>query len=231
MNASALQFRHAALPSTHAAHELDVASLTDTAARAELEALSDEELVVRARHRDGDAARECLEVLYGRNYAKVARWCLRVCGDTDRAAEAAQEVFLRVHEKLGTFRMDSRFSTWLYAVTRSVAINRSIAARRRSSLSADPEQHSEPRSQEPPIDEVTAETQIAARLRQAIRDDLEPLEARVLYLHHVHGLTLRTITDHLDLTNKSGAKAYLVAAQRKLQRHFGRWLQSQSPRG
>lgn len=231
MNVSALQFPHAIQLPSRAAHERAVVSLSATTDRAVLEALSDEELVVRSRHREGEAARECLAILYGRHYSKVARWCLRVCGDTDEAAEAAQEVFLRVHEKLDTFRMDSRFSTWLYMVTRSVAINRSVATRRRTSLSVDPEQQSEPRSPERPIDEVTAGAQIAERMRQAIRDDLDPLEARVLYLHHVHGLTLRTITEQLNLTNKSGAKAYLVGAKRKLRNRFGRWLQSQSSRG
>ena len=37
----------------------------------------------------------------------------------------------------------------------------------------------------------------------------EPLEARVVYLHHVDGLSLPAITALLDLHNKSGAKAYL----------------------
>jgi len=195
---------------------------------AELEALSDEELIVRSRHREGEVARDCLAILYRRHYAKVARWCLRVCGDPDRAADAAQEVFLRVHERLDTFRVESRFSTWLYTVTRRVAIDRSIAASRLSAASADLEWPAELQSGERAIDQVAASAQIAQRLRRAIREDLDPLEARVLYLHHVHGLTLRTITEHLELTNKSGAKAHLVAARRKLQRRFGRWLANQS---
>jgi len=195
---------------------------------AELEALTDEELIVRSRHREGDAARDCLAILYRRHYAKVARWCLRVCGDSDRAADAAQEVFLRVHERLDTFRVESRFSTWLFTLTRRVAIDRSVAASRLGSLTVDSERQAELQSQEQAIDEATAGAEIAARLRRAIRRDLEPLEARVLYLHHVHGLSLPTITEHLGLTNKSGAKAHLVAARRKLRRRFGRWLDSQS---
>ena len=228
MSVSTLEFPYVIPLLSSAEHTRALGPVSDTTERTGLEALSDEELIVRSRHREGEAARECLAILYRRHYAKVARWCLRVCDDAE-AADAAQEVFLRVHERLDTFRMESRFATWLYTVTRSVAINRSRAATRRRSVSVDPEQQPEPRSPERAIDEVAAGTQIAERLRQTIRDDLDPLEARVLYLlHHVHGLTLRAITGHLHLTNKSGAKAYLVAAQRKLRRRFGRWLESQS---
>jgi hypothetical protein len=39
-------------------------------------------------------------------------------------------------------------------------------------------------------------------------------------LHYHEGLTLPAIGRLLGLTNRSGAKAYLVAAKRKLRRHF-----------
>ena len=58
------------------------------------------------------------------------------------------------------------------------------------------------------------------QLRQKIAADLEPLEARILHLHFVDGLTLAAIDQLLELGNKSGARAYLVSAKRKLQRSF-----------
>ena len=86
-----------------------------------LDRLTDEELIARAR-REAGGADACLAELYRRYYSKVAAWCLRIGGDRQEAADLAQEVFLRVHERLGSFRGDSRFSTWLYTVTRSVVI-------------------------------------------------------------------------------------------------------------
>ena len=50
--------------------------------------------------------------------------------------------------------------------------------------------------------------------------DLDPLEAQVVYLHYVDGLSLPAITELLDCRNKSGAKAYLVGGMRKLRRRF-----------
>jgi len=192
-----------------------------------LDRLSDEELIERAR-REASRADACLAELYRRYYPKVAAWCLRINGDREEAADLAQEVFLRVHERLGTFRGASRFSTWLYTVTRSVAINRGMAARRRETDPLDEEGAPEPVEPSPGADELAEKGQILAAFRDAMERDLEPLEAKVLYLHYVDGLPLAGITDLLKLENKSGAKAYIVSGGRKLKRRFGRWLDRQS---
>ena len=193
-----------------------------------LSRLSDEELIERARREGGAQADACLAVLYRRYYPKVAAWCLRINGDRQEAADLAQEVFLRVHQRLASFRGDSRFSTWLYTVTRSVAINRGIAARRRETDPLDEEGAAEPVEPAPGADEVVARDQILQAFRAAMERDLEPLEAKVLYLHYVDGLPLAGITDLLRLENKSGAHAYIVSGGRKMKRRFGRWLACQS---
>jgi RNA polymerase sigma-70 factor (ECF subfamily) len=196
-----------------------------------LDHLSDEELIGKARREAGADADTCLALLYQRYYPKVAAWCLRFCGDRQEAADLAQEVFLRVHQRLGSFRGDSRFSTWLYTVSRSVAINRGVAARRRQAEPWDEEGMPEPVEPSPGADEQAATSEILAAFRAAMERDLEPLEAKVLYLHFVDGLPLGGITEMLELQNKSGAKAYVVSGGRKLKRRFGRWLARQSARG
>jgi RNA polymerase sigma-70 factor, ECF subfamily len=196
----------------------------------DLERLSDEELIERVRRVPAEAD-ACLALLYRRYYPKVAAWCLRIGGDRQEAADLAQEVFLRIHERLGSFRGDSRFSTWLYTVTRSVVINRGVAARRRQADPLDEEGAPEPVEPSPGADEMVEKDQILRELRSAMERDLEPLEAKVLYLHYVDGLTLPAITDLLELDNKSGAKAYIVSGGRKLKRRFGRWLARQSAGG
>lgn len=180
----------------------------------------DDEDLVRAALEGGAAVEPCLGELYRRHRGRVTAWCVRVCGNRDEAADLVQEVFLRVQERLATFRFESRFTTWLYLVTRSVAINRGISERRRRGLSLDDESIAEPVADETPIDERLATAELGENLRQAIAQTLEPTEAKVLYLHYVDGLTLPAIGELLGLTNKSGAKAYIVGAKRKLKRHF-----------
>jgi RNA polymerase sigma-70 factor (ECF subfamily) len=206
---------------------LDLPALGKLADSMDFDRFSDEELIARIRQ-EGEEADACREVLFERYYSKVSYWCLKVCGNRQRAGDLAQEVFLRVHERLHTFRLESRFSTWLYTVTRRTAINRGQAERRREALSLDHESMPEPNDPSRDAEDMAENREIGLELRRAMERDLEPLEARVLYLHFVDGLTLPAITELLDLQNKSGAKAYIVNGKRKLQRKFGRWLSRQS---
>ncbi len=188
--------------------------------------LSDEQLITAASASGDGGAAAARDALFARYHRQVAAWCLRFCGNRDDAADLAQEVFLRVHERLGSFRGESRFSTWLYTVARRVAINRGEAARRRQADSLD-EAAAEPADPNPDAETVVGNAEVAAALRDAMRDDLDPLEAKVLYLHYVDGMTLPAITELLALPNRSGAKAYVVGGRRKLERRFGAWLARQ----
>jgi tRNA A37 threonylcarbamoyladenosine dehydratase len=49
-----------------------------------------------------------------------------------------------------------------------------------------------------------------------IVDTLDSTEAKVMMLHYGQELPLNTVSRMLGLTNKSGAKAYVVSARRKL---------------
>lgn len=183
-----------------------------------MRSLSDEDLVARYLA-DPERERRCLEVLCERYYQKVARWCLRVCGSHQEAADLAQEVFLRVQQRLHLFRGESRFSTWLYTVTRHLAINRGVAERRRAAAPLEPHHAERPDTGESAL-QAAQRRQLGALARRAMREELDPLEGQVFTLHYLHGLTLESITRLLGLANRSGAKAHLVRGQRKLKKYF-----------
>ena len=185
-----------------------------------VDAQSDEQLVERAKLEPASAS-ACFEELYKRYHAKVAAWCLRMSGDREEAADTAQEVFLRIHSRLHTFRGESRFSTWLYQVARSVAINRGEYAARRKADSLDEEGAPEIAAELLDLDASLDRAELSNRLREAMARDLSVLEGKVLILHFVHGWTLGQITERLALDNKSGAKAYIVNGLRKLKAGFG----------
>ena len=196
----------------------------------QLESMTDDQLVSQIRDGGPEESRRCREELFSRFYPKVAGWSMKWTRNRDEALDLTQEVFLRVQQKLGTFRGQSRFSTWLYTVTRSVSINRGIAMRRTAAISLEQESLPEPVDPSRTADDIAAERQIAHRFRQAMERDLEPMEAQILYLHHVDGMTLPAITSVLGLENKSGAKAFIVSGKRKLERRFGKWLRVQTTR-
>jgi RNA polymerase sigma-70 factor (ECF subfamily) len=182
---------------------------------------SDEDLLERARCAAAEERAQLLEQLYRRHYGTVAGWCLAITRNEADAEELSQEVFLKAHRAIDSFRGDSRFTTWLYVITRRAALDRAQGAQRR-------ERHSVPLDGELASLMVPPEAlrgcerrQAADTLRRAVRDHLDPLEAKALWLHYGSGLTLPAITSLLDLRNRSGAKALLVSALRKLRRHLG----------
>lgn len=70
-------------------------------------------LVTRAREGDADAFAMIFQV----HKTRVYSLCLRMTNNAAEAEDLAQEAFLQVFRKLGTFRGDSALSTWLYRIT------------------------------------------------------------------------------------------------------------------
>ncbi len=83
--------------------------------------LSDEQLMARLVVPEVEGA---LSTLYDRYSRTVFGVGLRLLGDRSLAEELVQEVFLKVWRSSRTFNPSrGSFSTWLYRVTRSVAID------------------------------------------------------------------------------------------------------------
>ena len=88
-----------------------------------------EERRLVSRAQAGDMA--AFEELYRRNVGRVYALCMRMAGDASLAEELAQDVFVRAWERLGTFRGESAFSSWLHPLTVNVALSERRARRRR----------------------------------------------------------------------------------------------------
>jgi RNA polymerase sigma-70 factor, ECF subfamily len=83
--------------------------------------LSDEQLMARLSGPEVEAA---ISTLYDRYSRTVFGVGLKILGDRSLAEELVQEVFLKVWRSSGTFDPSrGSFSTWLYRVTRSVALD------------------------------------------------------------------------------------------------------------
>jgi RNA polymerase sigma-70 factor (ECF subfamily) len=74
--------------------------------------LDEQTLVVRAQ--EGDV--RSFEVLARRHQAALYRLAVRVMGDPGEAEDALQEALLDAWRRIGRFRGDSAFSTWMYRV-------------------------------------------------------------------------------------------------------------------
>lgn len=185
--------------------------------------LGDEELIFRFRSGDGPPRNDpYLNELFSRYSERVAAWCWRHTGDRELATDLAQEIFLRVFERLDSFEGNARFSTWLYTVARNHCLN-SVKAR-----AVRKEDAMEPIVVEPLDEAAPSAEQVLIRrgrvdeMRRLMRDELDETEQRVMVMHYGEELSLDAVTRALGLENTSGAKAFIVSARRKLQRALER---------
>jgi len=61
--------------------------------------------------------REAFEELYHRHFRRVYALTLRMTSNPSTAEDLTQEVFIHLFNKIGSFRGDSAFTTWLHRMT------------------------------------------------------------------------------------------------------------------
>src|SRR5436190_18035222 len=167
-----------------------------------------------ARAAAGD--RGAFERLYRLHVNRVFSLCARMVADRTRAEELTQDVFVRVWEKLGLFRGESSFGTWLHRLTVNVVLNaRKSEGRSRSRFEDDDEGNGVdalPARPLAPGDRMDLEAAIAK---------LPPGARRVFTLHDVEGYKHEEIAEMLGVT--SGAtKAQLHRARLLLREALNR---------
>ena len=112
---------------------------------------SERKFIERLARRDERAFNELVE-LYE---ARVFRLLLRMLGRRDEAEDMAQEVFVQIFKAVGTFRGDSKLSTWIYRVSVNLCKNRMKYLARRHT---DGEDELEPVAERAALDEAKGVT-------------------------------------------------------------------------
>lgn len=87
---------------------------------------SDEELMRRTQGGD----RQAFALLYERYSASVLSYLYRMLGSVEDVESIGQEVFLRAFRFAPTYKYPQKFSTWLFTITRNLAINQSRRKKR-----------------------------------------------------------------------------------------------------
>jgi RNA polymerase sigma-70 factor (ECF subfamily) len=111
--------------------------LATSGTRGSWEGTSTGALVEKAQSGDSHA----FEALYRRLVGRVYALCLRMARDAQRAEELTQDVFVRAWEQLGSFRGESKFTTWLHRLAVNVVLQDGRSKGRREAreeLTADP---------------------------------------------------------------------------------------------
>jgi len=154
------------------------------------------------------------ERLYRDNERKVFALCLRMSSDGALAEELTQEVFVRAWRKLGSFRGDSAFSSWLYPLTVNVALSERRSRRRRDArIFATDDPASLEKAPGTPRPEAGFDLQKAMAA-------LPPGARAIFVLHDVEGRTHDEIAAMLSLATGT-SKAQLFRARRLLREALG----------
>jgi RNA polymerase sigma-70 factor, ECF subfamily len=173
---------------------------------------SDSQLVARAQGGDQDAFAD----LVRRHRNHVFRLALSILGQgfSAEAEDVAQEVFLKVHHALPSFRGDAEVGSWIYRITFNQTVNLKARAR----------------YQRPHLDDtvlshlVTAEPGPHSLLETAQRDQslalciqtLPEVYQSALRLYYWMGASVAEVAALLDVPENT-AKSYLHRARQLLQ--------------
>jgi RNA polymerase sigma-70 factor, ECF subfamily len=157
---------------------------------------------------DGDE--RALRQLWSQHAPHIDAVVRRLAGNSEDAADIAQEVWIQIFRALPTYRGDSQFGTWAHRI----AVNRTLNALRRTRRLA---------KIETDIEEETASVEHGserALLAASIEDAaarLSPGARTVFLLHDVEGYTHEEIATELGIT-PGGSKSQLFKARAKLRK-------------
>lgn len=172
---------------------------------------SDEELIIQALQGQQQAYAQLVE----RYQHYVFTLVLRMVKNREEAAEVAQDSFLRAFQYLADFRGEAKFSTWLYRIVHSVALNH-LRKRRLDVLSIDDAARpvNLPAATQPDASDSMELQERRQAIYQAIQR-LPPDDAEVITLFYLYENRLDEICQIMELT-MTNAKTKLFRARQRL---------------
>jgi RNA polymerase sigma-70 factor (ECF subfamily) len=174
--------------------------------------LSEADAIERAKQ--GDAA--AFEALYNLHKRRVYSLCLRMTANTAAAEDLTQEAFLQLFRKIGTFRGESAFSTWLHRM----AVNVVLMQLRKKGLPIVPleeniETEEESPRKEPGADDPRLAGSIDRMQLQRSIASLPPGYRMIFLLHDVEGYEHNEIAEIVGCSI-GNSKSQLHKARMKL---------------
>jgi RNA polymerase sigma-70 factor (ECF subfamily) len=194
--------------------------------RTETSEMNEAEAIRLAQQGDAGA----FEHIYRLHSRRVYAVCLRMVGNTAEAEDLTQDAFLQLFRKIGTFRGESAFSTWLHRL----AVNVVLMKLRKKTLpatsleeSTDPEDEtSGPRREIGAPDLLLSGSIDRVHLQRAI-EQLPPGYRQVFVLHDVQGFEHNEIAGLMECSI-GNSKSQLHKARMRLRELLQETLRDQA---
>jgi RNA polymerase sigma-70 factor, ECF subfamily len=157
----------------------------------------------------------------------VLRLALRLTGSQSDAQDIHQEAFLRVYKKLGGFRFECSFSTWIYRIVTNICLDhlrRNRTRRKNSAAEVNDEDLLNQLSDDRPganPEQQLLDQELGAQILRALQR-LTPRERMIFDLRHFQGLKLQSVSEILN-TSEGSVKMTFFRATRKLRFQLERY--------
>lgn len=159
---------------------------------------------------------EKLVTAYEKNVYNLA---LRMVGDPDDAADITQETFIKAYRALGSFRGDSKFSSWIYRIASNVCLDFLRSRSRRAQVPLSFENEDEEGEIELPDMSQNPEKVLMKKLSmEAVRRGMEklpPKQRQILVLRELCGLSYAELAQTLSV-EEGTVKSRIFRARKRL---------------
>lgn len=148
-----------------------------------------------------------VEEIYDRFDADLGAFVRSRVGDPDAAEDVLQDVYLKIHSRVGTVKDEEKIASWVFRVARNAVTDHYRAKRPEQKLGELPEAPADPEGED-----------LERELRRSVRGMLEglpPEHREALYLTEYEGLTQKELAEKLGI-GLSGAKSRVQRARTRL---------------
>ena len=172
--------------------------------------ISDEELV---RLYVESQRNSYFEELYDRYSDKVYRKCVSFVKNQAQAEDYTHDIFLRLVLKIGSFKENSKFSTWLYSITYNYCMDQLRIAKRHGEVAMADNFDFEEEVDDKELLEIQSHD-----LNKAL-DKISAEEKAILLMKYQDDFSIKEIADTFNLT-ESAVKMRLMRTKEKVKKLY-----------
>ncbi|MCP9769184.1 RNA polymerase sigma factor [Lacihabitans sp. LS3-19] len=175
-----------------------------------LKHLSDEELV--SLYVDSQR-NSYFEEIYERYSNKVYRKCYSFTYNQEKAEDFTHDIFLKLIVKIGTFKENAKFSTWLYSITYNYCMDQIRVNKKQQEVSLDDNFD---------LEEDHGESEIESMHSEGLKKSMEKIpsdEKALLLMKYQDDFSIKEIADTLNIS-ESAVKMRLLRSKDKLRKLY-----------
>lgn len=153
------------------------------------------------------------EEIYDRYVDKVYRKCLSFVKNEAQAEDFTHDIFLRVVLKLGSFKEQAKFSTWLYSITYNYCMDQVRQTKRQAEVTLD--ENFDLADDGYDLELIEMQTQSLKKALQKI----DPDERAILLMKYQDDFSIKEIAETFKIT-ESAVKMRLMRTKEKLKKIY-----------